>query len=223
MDEKLIQDIVQNVVTKIQTGKDTSGQTNQTADPMMIPVNASNRHIHLSRKDTDVLFGTDYQFGQFKQLSQPGQYAAKETLIISGPKGTIQKVRILGPCRKSSQVEILAGDQYVLGIKAPVRQSGDLAGSGALTLIGPKGSVYLPECAIIAQRHIHLDPARAQAMKVADKDFVSVEVQSDRPLIFRDVLVRVDKTYAPDMHIDVEEANACLIKGGTLCKVNKQF
>ena len=187
-----------------------------------VPVNASNRHAHLSQKEADILFGVGHKFGNIKDLSQPGQFAASETIIISGPKGTISKVRILGPVRKETQIEILASDQYTLGLMAPVRQSGALEGSCPVTIIGPKGSVYLEKGVIIAQRHIHLDPPSAQAMNVKDSEYVSVEVTGDRPVTFKNVLVRVNEAYAKDMHIDIDEANACLIKNGTLCKVVKE-
>lgn len=216
-EENLIRQVVNEVVRKIVL--EPTEKTGISTDPMAIVVNASNRHVHLSRADADLLFGAGYTFNHMKDLSQPGQFAEKETLIISGPKGAISKVRILGPCRSKTQVEILASDQYTLGIQAPVRQSGDLKGAAPLTIIGPKGSIHVPECAIIAQRHIHLDPATASRMNLRDQQSVSVEVDSQRPITFRDVLVRVNPEYAPDMHVDIDEANACLITNGTACTI----
>lgn len=212
-EENLIRQVVNEVVKKIVL--EPTGNTGTSADPMAIAVNASNRHVHLSRADADLLFGAGYTFKHMKDLSQPGQFAEQETLIISGPKGAIPKVRILGPCRSKTQVEILASDQYALGIQAPVRQSGDLKGAASLTIIGPQGSIHVPECAIIAQRHIHLDPPTAEKMRLRDQQTVSVEINSPRPITFRDVLVRVHPEYAPDMHVDIDEANACLIPNGT--------
>jgi putative phosphotransacetylase len=220
--EEIIKKVVSEVVNKIVVEKVDSmtGQVKQSYD--MIQVNASNRHVHLSRKDADILFGEGYEFKVMKDLSQPGQFACSETVTIVGPKGAITRVRILGPVRSSTQVEILASDQYTLGVKAPVRQSGKLDGSAPCTIVGPKGSVYIDEGVIIAQRHIHLDPDTAEKMGLKDGDTVSVDVKSERPITFRDVLVRVNKAYAPDMHIDIDEANSCLIKNGTLCKVIKE-
>lgn len=221
-DEELIQNVVSQVVRKIVAGEveQIRAEGARQATPSdMVPVNASNRHVHLSREHADHLFGPGFAFKKMKDLSQPGQFACDECVLVAGPKGALEKVRILGPTRPKTQIEILASDQFTLGVMAPVRQSGDVAGSAAATIVGPQGSVRIEEGVIIAQRHIHLDPASAGAMKLKDKEKVSVVVEGVRPVVFRDVLVRVHAEFARDMHIDIDEANACLIKNGTLCKV----
>lgn len=224
-DEELIQNVVSQVVRKIVAGEVEqirAGAARGEAPTDRVPVNASNRHVHLSREHVDLLFGPGFSFRKLKDLSQPGQFACDESVLVAGPKGALEKVRILGPVRGKTQIEILASDQFTLGVTAPVRQSGDLSGSAAATIVGPLGSVRLEEGVIIAQRHIHLDPESAGRMKLKDKERVSVAVDGPRPLVFRDVLVRVHAEYACDMHIDLDEANACLIKNGTLCKVIRE-
>lgn len=221
-EEDLIQNVVSEVVRKIVTGEVEqirAKAAGPAGSPDAVPVNASNRHIHLSAEHADILFGAGHSFRRMKDLSQPGQFACEEGLLLAGPKGSIANVRILGPVRGKTQVEILASDQYTLGVKAPVRQSGDIAGSASATLVGPAGSVRLDEGVIIAARHIHLDPESARVMNLKDRDKVSVAVDGPRPVLFREVLVRVHPEFARDMHIDLDEANACLIANGTLCKV----
>lgn len=181
----------------------------------LIPVGISNRHIHLAKKELDLLFGEGYEFTVMKELSQPGQYAAKETLTICGPKGAIEGVRILGPLRNSTQIELLQGDCFKLGIKAPVRMSGELDGSAPLTLIGPKGSVYVKEGAIVAKRHIHMTPEDARRFSVKDGDIVSIEIPGERGGELRNVAIRVTETSSLDFHLDMEEANALGLKPGT--------
>ena len=174
-------------------------------------VETSARHIHLSREAVDVLFGAGYELTKKKDLSQPGQYACEEKLTIVGPKGTL-KASILGPTRPASQVEISLTDARSIGVKAPIRESGDIAGSGACKLVNPEtgAELELTEGVIAAKRHIHLTPETAAEMGVADKEIVSVKVDSDseRSVIFGDVVVRVSEKFAPAMHIDTDEANA---------------
>ena len=173
-----------------------------------IPVGISNRHVHLSQQDLETLFGCDCQLSQMKDLSQPGQFACKETVTICGPKGAIEKVRILGPVRPQSQVEILTGDCIKLGIPSVVRISGDLAGSPGLTIIGPKGSVQLKEGAIVALRHIHMTLEDAQRLGVRDGQSVDIEFSGERGGIYKNVAVRANNTSALECHLDIEEANA---------------
>ncbi len=173
-----------------------------------IPVGISNRHVHLSQQDLDTLFGSGFQLTRMKDLSQPGQFACKETVTICGPKGAIEKVRILGPARPQSQVEILAGDCVRLGVPVALRISGDLAGSPGLTLIGPKGSVQLQEGAIVALRHIHMTPEDAQRFGVRDGQTVDIEVSGERGGLYRNVAVRANQASALECHLDIEEANA---------------
>ena len=174
-------------------------------------IETSARHIHVSREDLDTLFGQGYELTKKKDLSQPGQYACEEKLVIVGPKGTL-KASILGPTRPASQVEISLTDARSIGVAAPIRESGDVAGSGACKLVNPEtgAEVELKEGVIAAKRHIHLTPEAAAEMGVADKEIVSVKIDSDsgRSAILGDVVVRVSEKFAPAMHIDTDEANA---------------
>ena len=174
-------------------------------------VETSARHIHLSREAVDILFGAGYQLTNKKDLSQPGQYACAEKLLVVGPKGSI-KASILGPTRPASQVEISLTDARSIGVAAPIRESGDTAGSGACKLVNPDNGaeLELTEGVIAAKRHIHLTPEAAADLGVADKEIVCVKVASDseRTTIFGDVVVRVSEKFAPAMHIDTDEANA---------------
>lgn len=178
-----------------------------------IPVGVSNRHVHLAREDMLALFGSD-RLTNFKDLSQPGQFACQERLLVAGPKGAIGEVRILGPLRAKTQVELAPADCVKLGVKAPVRDSGDLAGSGALTLVGPAGAVTLREGAIVAARHIHMHPRDAAVFACRDGQRVSVRAGGPRGLIFSEVLVRVSDRYSLEMHVDIDEANAAGLKNG---------
>ena len=177
-------------------------------------VETSARHIHLSREAVDVLFGAGYELTNKKDLSQPGQYACAEKLVVVGPKGQI-KASILGPTRPASQVEISLTDARAIGVAAPIRESGDIAGSGACKLVNTEtgAELELTEGVIAAKRHIHLTPEAAAEMGVADKQIVSVEIKSERTTIFGDVVVRVSEKFAPAMHIDTDEANAAFTKG----------
>ena len=187
-----------------------------------IPVGVSNRHIHLSTEDLETLFGKGYELTPLKELSQPGQYACKEVLTIVGPSlRPIENVRVLGPVRRSSQVEISATDSYVLKVKPPVRESGNITGSAPIRIIGPKGVVELSEGCIIANRHIHMSPDDAKYFSVADGDTVTVDVEGKRRTRFFDVQVRVHKDFRLEMHIDTDDANACGIGNGFKVKVVK--
>ena len=177
-------------------------------DANSIPVGISNRHIHLSQADLKTLFGAEYQLTKTKDLSQPMQYACKETLIIAGPKGAIEKVRILGPVRSESQVEILQADCFKLGITAPVRLSGDLQGTPGITLIGPKGSILLSKGLVIAQRHIHMTLEDAKSFGVTDGDQITIQIDGLRGGTYSNVVIRANNTSALEFHIDTEEANA---------------
>ena len=172
-----------------------------------VPVGISARHVHLCRKDIDTLFGPGYQLNKKKEL-MGGQYASQECVTLVGTKlRAIENVRILGPERKESQVEVSATDAIRLGIKAPVRLSGDLKGAAPIALVGPKGVVYLEEGCIVAKRHIHMAPADAERFGVSDKQVVKVRFESGRGGILEDVQIRVDKTFTLEMHIDTDEAN----------------
>ena len=172
-------------------------------------VETSARHVHVSQADLETLFGAGYQLTPKKDLSQPGQYACAERVDVVGPKKTLTGVSILGPVRKETQVEISLTDARSIGVSAPIRESGDTAGSGACKLVGPCGEVELAQGVIAAKRHIHMTPADAAEMDVKDKDVVCVKVETDgRSTIFGDVVVRVNENFALAMHIDTDESNA---------------
>lgn len=174
-----------------------------------IPIGVSNRHVHVSRADLDRLYGKDYALTHKSELDQPGQFAANETVTLQGPKGTFEHVRILGPVRSQSQVEISKTDSFRLGVKAPIALSGHLQGTPGITLIGPRGTVDLPCGVIIAKRHIHMTPAQAAARHLKNGQIVDVETFGERRGILGDVIIRVSDTAGLEMHIDVDEANAC--------------
>ena len=171
-------------------------------------VETSARHVHLSREHVEILFGAGHELTFKKDLSQPGQFACEERVSVVGPKNTIKNVIVLGPERKASQVEVSLTDARNLGVVAPVRESGDVANSGACKLVGPCGEVELTEGVIAAKRHIHFTPAEAEAAGVSDKEIVKVKVTSERTTIFDDVVVRVNPSFKGAMHIDTDEANA---------------
>lgn len=190
-------------------------QRHRVAEDLSIPIAISARHIHLTREAVDILFGEGHQLTPYKPLSQPGQYACEEKLTIVGPRNQIQGVRVLGPERPGCQVEISRTDEFFLGIDAPVRNSGDIRNSAACTLVGPAGSLTLTEGVICARRHIHMTPEDAERFGVKDRDVVEVAVESEgRNLVFGDVLIRVKSSYALEMHIDTDEANAAEINRG---------
>ncbi|HOB35791.1 MAG TPA: phosphate propanoyltransferase [Bacillota bacterium] len=188
---------------------------------LKIPVGVSNRHVHLSAQDLEKLFGPGYQLTRSKDLGQPGQYAADEKVELIGPRGSIAGVRVLGPSRNRTQVEISRTDSFKLGISPPVRDSGELDGSAPITIKGPLGSIELQEGAIIAHRHIHITPDLAEANGLEDKQLVSVRCDGPRALTFDKVLVRVSENFSLEFHVDVDEANAALLNNGDLVTLLK--
>jgi acetate kinase len=184
----------------------------QKQKPFLVEVSA--HHIHLTQPHVEALFGKDHQLTKHADLSQPGQYACKEQVTIVGPKGRIERVRVLGPTRKITQIEIAMTEQFKLGIHPPVRESGDIKDTPGCTLEGPAGSVKLDTGVICALRHIHMTPADALRYGVRDKSLVRVRIDGARELVFGDVLVRVDPNYALAMHIDTDEANAASVQTG---------
>ncbi|VUT03757.1 phosphate propanoyltransferase [Klebsiella pasteurii] len=179
-----------------------------------IPVGISNRHVHLAQQDVEALFGKGYVLTPFKPLRQPGQFAAQECVTVVGPKGSLTQVRVLGPTRPVSQLEISRADCFTLGIKAPVRESGQLENAGSALLIGPAGHVVLRSQVICAWRHIHMSPQDARQLNVANGQKVSVRSDGERQLTFDEVVVRVREDFALEFHIDTEEANAAGLKNG---------
>ena len=203
-DDKIVAEIVSRVMAGL--GADTATGSNDT-----VLVGVSNRHIHLSTADLETLFGKGYELTPIKDLSQPGQFACEEKVTIVGAKASL-KASILGPVRPDTQVELSLTDARSIGVTAPIRESGDVAGSGACKIVGPKGEVELAQGVIAAKRHIHMTPADAEKYGIADKQIVSVKVETNgRSLVFGDVIARVSPSYALAMHIDTDEANAALV------------
>ena len=207
MDKREIEALTKLVISCIQAGQ-------EKGDGFQVPVGVSNRHIHLSQKDVETLFGPGHRLTKKKEL-MGGQYACEECCTIVGLKlRAIENVRVLGPARKATQVEISYTDARKLGINVPVRESGDIAGSAPIAIVGPKGAVYCKEGCIVAARHIHMSPADAARAGVNDGDYVSVKMDNERGTTFDQVKIRVDESFTLEMHIDTDEANAGDIKSG---------
>jgi len=214
VDKQTVETITKLVLTAV--------NNQEAAEPgFMVPVGVSARHVHLTQEHVEKLFGAGYQLTKKKEL-MGGQFASNELVTIVGLKLRAQEnVRILGPVRKRSQVEISATDAVKLGIKAPVRESGNIAGSAPIAVVGPKGAVYLDEGCIIAQRHIHMSPRDAMAAGVHDGDIVSVKADNERGTVFNHVKIRVDESFTLEMHIDTDEANAAKISTGKTVAIMK--
>jgi len=185
----------------------------------LVPVGISMRHIHLSRREVDALFGRTYQLTPLRPLSQPGQFACQECLDVIGPKGVLHKVRILGPERPQAQVELAQTDCRTIGVKAPVRASGNVEGTPGVLLQGPRGVLSLPQGVIIADRHLHMSTAQAAAFGLKDGDTVRIQVGGGKPGILDGVLVRAGDQYELDLHLDTDDANAFQLKQGQLVTV----
>lgn len=185
------------------------GLLQEIKNKLFIEVEASGRHVHLSREDTEILFGKDYQLTKAKDLSQPGQFACKERVSVTGPKGTLHNVVILGPERGSSQVEVSLTDALLLGIKAPLRQSGDVKDSPGAVITNGSKKVEIKNGVIVAKRHVHMTHEDADRFHVKDGELVKVKIFGQRPLIFDDVVVRISSKFSTFIHIDYDEANAC--------------
>lgn len=181
---------------------------------IVVPVGISNRHVHLTAQDLAMLFGDAYQLTLWKELTQPGEFAARETVTLVGPKGVIEGVRVLGPVRSKTQVEVSMTDSYKLGIKPPVRDSGDIEGTPGIAVVGPKGVVPLQQGLILAARHIHMHTDDALKYGLENGQRVRVEVPGDRGVVFNNVLLRVSPKYTTEIHVDTDEANCALLKNG---------
>ncbi len=217
--ENQIEKMVREVISTLGTAKAAAPSSVGEGD---VPVGVSNRHIHLTKADVETLFGAGYELTPLKDLSQPGQYACKEVLTIIGPSmRPIENVRVLGPVRRGSQVEISATDSYVLKVKPPVRESGNTKGSAAIRIVGPKGVVELSEGCIIANRHIHMSPEDGVRFGVSDGDYVTVDVEGKRRTRWYDVQVRVNPDFRLEMHVDTDDANAVGIGNGSRVKIVK--
>lgn len=204
-EQQLVEEITRQVVARL------NGLGGYESE-YKIPIGISARHVHLTREHVDILFGKGYQLNKKKDL-MGGQFAAEECVTLVGTKlRAIENVRVLGPERKATQIEVARTDAIRLGVNPPVRESGDIKGSAPITLIGPKGALYLKEGCIVAMRHIHMSPADAKRFGVKDKDIVKVRFGGDRGGIFEDVLIRVHESFTLEMHIDTDEANGLGIR-----------
>lgn len=189
----------------------------KVASQLFVPLEASGRHVHLTSSQAKALFG--HSLTPKRYLSQPGQFLSNERLTVKGPKGEFHNVAVLGPERKEAQVEISLTDARTLGLTPPVRQSGDIKDSPGAVLVGPLGTVTLTEGVIAAQRHIHLTPEAAARFGVADKQLVKLQVYTARPALLQEVMVRVRPDFAPAVHLDIDEANACGLESGDLGRI----
>lgn len=188
---------------------------------LKLPIALSNRHIHLSQEDLNTLFGEGYELTFKKALSQPGQYACEEKVDIIGPKGTLKGVRVLGPVRKSTQVEVSISDAIKLGVEPVVRNSGDIDGTPGAKIVGPKGEIEIDKGVIVAARHIHMHTDDAERFGVKDGDIAKVRTEGIRALVFENVLIRSGATHALEMHVDIEEGNAAGVKNGDMVELIK--
>ncbi len=182
----------------------------------------SARHVHLTAEHVEILFGKGHTLTHKKDLSQPGQFACEERVNVEGPKSTLKNVIVLGPTRPATQVEISLTDARSIGVTAPIRESGDVAGSAGVKLIGPAGEVVIEEGAIAAKRHLHLTPECAAENGVCDKEIVMVKLDTARPLIFDEVVCRVSEKFAPAFHMDTDESNAAAAAGTIYCEIIKK-
>jgi len=185
----------------------------------LVQVEVSARHVHLSAQDLVTLFGPGAALTAVRPLSQPGQFLAGERVTVIGPKGRFERTAILGPVRGNTQVELAISDLRVLGITAPMRESGDVQGSSSVTIEGPCGKVTLQQGVIIARNHIHMTPDAARTLALQDKQKVNVKVLTDRPITFHDVIVRVSDNFSCRVHLDTDEGNAAAVSGFTLCMI----
>lgn len=186
---------------------------------LMVEVEASGRHVHLCRQDVELLFGEGYQLTKVRDLSQPGQFVCKERISLTGPKGTLENVVILGPERKETQAEVSLTDSLVLGIKPPIRQSGDIENTPGAIFSNGSRQVVKEKGIIVAKRHMHITPEDAKRLQVRDGEVLNIKVYGDRPVIFEDTVARVHKDFATYVHIDYDEANACGFQKGTFCRI----
>ena len=185
----------------------------------MIKLGISARHIHLDRGAMDILFGKDSELHRTKELGQPGEFTSEEKVDLVSDKSILRGLRVIGPLRKQTQVELAMTDARTLGINPPLRDSGNLKGSAGIKIAGPQGELFIAEGVIVAQRHIHLDLPTAAAFGLKDGERVSIRAPGVRSVVFEEVLVRVKANYAPEFHIDTDEGNACFAKNGEMVEI----
>ena len=208
-EDELVELIAGEVVARIR----------EAAGRKLLPVNVSARHVHLSPQHVEALFGQGYALTKLKDLMQPGQFAANETVAVTGPRGSLPRVRVLGPARGDTQVEVSLTDARVMGIYVPIRLSGNIEGTPGVILEGPRGRITVPRGIIVAARHIHLGPADAERFGVKAGQRVRIRTTGARPLTFDDVLVRVSDKFVPEFHIDTDEGNAAAVRDGELVEI----
>ena len=185
----------------------------------LVPIGVSNRHVHLSKEDLEALFGPGYELTPIKPLSQPDQFASQETVTVVGPKGKIEKMRVLGPLRPQTQIEISITDSFALGIKPSIRMSGKLADTPGAKIIGPAGEVEVKEGVMVAARHMHISKGEAEAYGLKDGQMVGLRVPGERALVFENVLVRSGDGHELEVHLDVDEANAAKLKNNDILEI----
>ncbi len=207
---KLSQEVARRVISRMTPG---------IGDRILVPIGVSARHIHLTREVLEGLFGKGYELKPLRKLSQPGEFASNETVTIVGPRGAIEKVRLLGPLRTFTQVELARSDGLKLGLDLPVKRTGDLAGTPGITLVGPQGTVVLSEGAIRATRHIHMSPDDASRFGLQDGQIVKARIEGVRAVVLENVLVRVSPRFVLDFHIDTDDANAAGVETGCFAEV----
>lgn len=212
--DQVIREVVANLLREEQKNDPL-----QRDNLLVIPVGVSNRHVHLCRKDMDILFGKDSELTVYRDLSQKGYYAAEETVTLAGPRGALSRVRLLGPLRESTQIELLASDRFTLGIEPPVRESGIQALAPTITIVGPKGTVINNMGGMVAWRHIHMNTKEANQLGIKDGAYVKVKVRGDRGLVFSNVKIRIGEAFRTELHLDSDEANAAGIKNGDLVEI----
>lgn len=217
MEQSALKDKIEKIIRETLSEKEDKSKKEKT-----VPLEASGRHVHLCQRDIDKLFGKNYSLTPKRELSQPGQFVAEETVKLIGKKAMIEKAAVLGPARSISQVELSKTDAIKLGIDPPLRYSGSIENSASVFLASMDNVVKLEEGVIIAKNHIHMKPKDAARLEVEDGEIVSVETLTERPIIFKNVLIRVDESYKLNMHIDYDEANACFFKPGSQAKIIKQ-
>lgn len=212
---------IEQIVAAILQGMAQPGATStqRGEDLLTIPVGVSNRHIHLCRKDMDTLFGEGYEMTPLKELTQKGFYAAKEMVVVAGPKGAISHVRLLGPLRGDTQLELLLSDARTLGITPPIRDSGVMGESPLITIVGPQGTVMNNTGVMVAWRHIHMQTGEAKILGLKDGDLVQVETLGERSAIFNNVRVRIGDAISTEIHLDIDEANSADLKTGDLVRM----
>lgn len=204
MDQVQLVQLIKTIVTTLDT----------PAEAARVPVGVSNRHVHLSQPDVEKLFGAGHQLQPERELSQPGYYAARETVLLAGPKGAIPGVRVLGPTRAHTQVELLWSDTFSLGVKTDIRESGRRAQSGPITIVGPVGTIIEDRGVLVAKRHLHTNPDDAHRLGLQEGQLVAVRTGGDRAALLEEVVVRIGEGIQTELHLDTEEANAAAVKNG---------